>query len=71
MKEQSFVIEPRFKTYAISIGSPNEWGMHILCDTPSQAREISKALKFYYEHLNEPIDCLEIIHKNILIEKII
>jgi|KBSSwiStaDraftv2_1062776.scaffolds.fasta_scaffold2638661_1 hypothetical protein len=42
------------KTYSIEVGG-EEWSMELLCDTPSQAKEVCKALELYYKHINEPL----------------
>jgi hypothetical protein len=58
------------KSYEINIGG-DDWGMNLLCDTLSQAKEISKALKFYYDHEKVEIEYLVIEQKGEILEIII
>ena len=58
------------KSYEINIGG-DEWGMNILCDTLSQAKEIARVLKFCYDHEKVLIEYLEIEQRGEILEKII
>jgi hypothetical protein len=58
------------KSYEINIGG-DEWGMNILCDTLSQAKEISRVLKTCYAHEKVYIEYLEIEQKGTILEKVI
>lgn len=60
----------QLKSYEINIGG-EEWGMNISCDTLSQAKEIAKALKFYYDHEKTWIAYLEIERNDEILEKIL
>ena len=48
-----------FKTYHIEI-SGDEWGMELLCDTENQAKEVMKALSYYYDSKNIPIHSMSV-----------
>jgi hypothetical protein len=58
------------KSYEINIGG-DEWGMNILCDTLSQAKEIARVLKTCYAHEKVYIEYLEIEQQGEILEKII
>lgn len=55
------------KRYAIVFGG-EEWGMEILCDTPSQANELCKVFQSYY---GDELDQLEIYEDGKLFKSII